>query len=293
MVFTFTSMGDTSVEAQRIFKLLPHIEVAAKDLATEYVKNKNEQNAILMVVATHEDMVKRKDGKPFDKKQYYKEAESNNGDIQKNYIPIFDELCMPYTSVLINAMYWDDRYPRLLTNDKMNELCKIGRSRLLALGDITCDPNGGVEFFSEDTPINDAYYYFDPISRLQLRKLTDGYYSYDPITKIHTKRFDNSPKNMVLIYGVNHIPAELPRDASEFFGSCLLPYVDRIARKIYSIDYEHDEQDKNVQQAMTTYRGKLTPHRQYLAPIIAKYVPDPDIIEEIKRDNSRETARYL
>lgn len=36
-------------------------------------------------------------------------------------------------------MFWEAQYPRLLTIDQMEELELKGKSRLLALGDITCD----------------------------------------------------------------------------------------------------------------------------------------------------------
>jgi hypothetical protein len=38
------------------------------------------------------------------------------------YRPIFHETVAPYTSVLVNGMYWDRRYPRLLTTQQLQEL---------------------------------------------------------------------------------------------------------------------------------------------------------------------------
>jgi alpha-aminoadipic semialdehyde synthase len=49
-------------------------------------------------------------------------------------------------SLQFNCMYWDARFPRLLTIKQAQTLAKQGRLPLLAVGDITCDFQGSVEF---------------------------------------------------------------------------------------------------------------------------------------------------
>ena len=44
---------------------------------------------------------------------------------------------LPYTSVLVNGIYWDERYPRLLENKEFAELNKS--LRLISIADISCD----------------------------------------------------------------------------------------------------------------------------------------------------------
>jgi alpha-aminoadipic semialdehyde synthase len=67
----------------------------------------------------------------------------------ERYRPIFHERVAPYVSVLVNGMYWDHRYPRLLTKSQMRDLAIMGRSRLLAVSDISCDVEGSLEFLSQ------------------------------------------------------------------------------------------------------------------------------------------------
>lgn len=45
----------------------------------------------------------------------------------------------------MNCMYWEYRFPRLVTIRQMQHLIETNNSRLLAIGDISCDP--GVLFF--------------------------------------------------------------------------------------------------------------------------------------------------
>lgn len=40
----------------------------------------------------------------------------------------------------MNCMYWEYRFPRLITNKQMQNLLEKNNSRLIAIGDISCDP---------------------------------------------------------------------------------------------------------------------------------------------------------
>ena len=70
---------------------------------------------------------------------------------------VFHETVLPYTSALINCMYWDSRFPRLVTNEQAMALEQAGRLRLLGVADITCDMGGSVEFSDESTHIETPF----------------------------------------------------------------------------------------------------------------------------------------
>ena len=76
----------------------------------------------------------------FDSKHYYSNPEQ--------YTAVFHERVLPYTSVLVNCMYWDNTFPRLVTCDQAKELASEGRLPLLGVCDITCDLRGSVEFLT-------------------------------------------------------------------------------------------------------------------------------------------------
>ena len=58
-------------------------------------------------------------------------------------------------------MYWEQRYPRLLTNEELLNLRNKGQSRLLLVADITCDKGGSIEFVKRVTSIHNPYYRFE------------------------------------------------------------------------------------------------------------------------------------
>lgn len=47
----------------------------------------------------------------------------------------------PYVSAIVNGIYWERRFPRLLTKDQLSRMLAEGRSRLLAVADISADPD--------------------------------------------------------------------------------------------------------------------------------------------------------
>ena len=54
----------------------------------------------------------------------------------------------------VNCMYWEQRFPRLLTSKELLNLRRTGRSRLLVIADITCDRGGSIEFVKEYSSIS-------------------------------------------------------------------------------------------------------------------------------------------
>jgi len=62
------------------------------------------------------------------------------------YEPIFHVNVLPFTSVLINCMYWEPRFPRLVSVKQAKALKAAGSLPLLGVCDISCDFQGSVEF---------------------------------------------------------------------------------------------------------------------------------------------------
>jgi len=88
---------------------------------------------VYLVITTVADWSEPKDkNAKFDKKDYYAHPE--------NYNNTFYQKFAPYVTVILNCMYWDTKYPRLISNEQMTELYDSGKNRLIAVGDITCDP---------------------------------------------------------------------------------------------------------------------------------------------------------
>lgn len=135
---------------------------------------------------------------PFDRSHYYAEPHE--------YVPTFHETIAPHTSLLVPTMYWDRRFPRLLTVDQLAELRARGNSRLLAVADLTCDVGGAVESLVRTSTVDAPYYVYDVEARAERSDGLDG--------------------PGVLMMGVDILPSELPKEASQHFGDLLFPFVE-------------------------------------------------------------------
>ena len=107
--FLLTSSGRVSQGAQKIFKLLPH-EFVDPDSLDDLMASPPADCRFKVygtVIESHH-MVKRKDAsKPFNKLEYY--------DHPDLYEPIFHLKYAKHMSVLVNCMFWDYKFPRVLT----------------------------------------------------------------------------------------------------------------------------------------------------------------------------------
>jgi alpha-aminoadipic semialdehyde synthase len=140
-------------------------------------------------------------------------------------------------------MYWDDRYPRLLSKDFMEKHFQDGNMKLKVIGDVTCDPDGSIEFTHKGTEIEDPVFVYDPISR----EATMG--------------FDGSG---ILVMAVDILPSELPRESSQGFGDALVKFVPAIAKADYTKDFEQLHLPSEIKRALILHKGKLTPDFEYI-----------------------------
>ena len=123
-------------------------------------------------------------------------------------------------------MGWNVGFPRLLTTSQL-ALAK----RLAAIGDISCDIGGGLEFVSYATTIDAP--------------------SFDV--------------NGVTVVAVDILPASLPRDASVHFSEKLLRYVRSVVNDYKGIKGEDVEASDSVKRATIASEGRLQQGREWLA----------------------------
>jgi alpha-aminoadipic semialdehyde synthase len=80
----------------------------------------------------------------------------------------------------------------------------------------------------------------------------------------------------VLYHAVDHLPAELPIDASKHFSEKLTPFIPHILKSNYPSNFEEDKANlKNfpleILNACETWNGKLMPKYDYLYNELTKY----------------------
>jgi alpha-aminoadipic semialdehyde synthase len=148
-------------------------------------------------------------------------------------------------TVLINGIYWDERYPKLADAGQISDLSVRGKPlRLLVVGDITCDVDGSLACTVRDTDSGDPSYVYDP----QSRSATSGFAG-----------------SGLAVMAVGNLPCELPREASETFSAALMPFMHQIA----TVDWRHAEFDKvslpdPIKRSIILWRGEFTPRYEYM-----------------------------
>lgn len=207
LVFAFTGTGNVAKGAKEAFELLPHQWITVEQMK-EVRKGNAPTDRVYGVQLWDEDLVAKIDGGGFDKAEYRASPEAFEG--------IFHEKIAPHVDVLVNGMYWDARYPRLLSKDQAAELVRSGEGtpRLCLISDITCDIGGSVEVTGRAASLDKPYYNWDPsvIGRDGTVALTDGV-----------------AERGIALQAVDILPAALPKEASKHFGDALMPFVPSLA----------------------------------------------------------------
>ncbi|MBN2229922.1 MAG: hypothetical protein JW779_10065 [Candidatus Thorarchaeota archaeon] len=232
-VVGFAGYGNVSRGAQEIFDILPHKIVEPADLPNL----EPEQNLLYKCIFKEEHLVKPKDpNSDFNLQDYYK-----NG--KKNYTGVFHEY-VQYMTVIMNCIYWTDKYPRLITKDFIRKHWNEANRKLRVIGDISCDVGGAIEFTVKcTTPGKPAFCYIIDEDRAETGVIGEG-----PV-----------------IMAVDNLPCELPRESSTSFGETLIRFLPDFANadfKAPSIDEVN--LPRELKDAVIVYRGKLTPSYQYL-----------------------------
>ncbi|KAJ4708727.1 Alpha-aminoadipic semialdehyde synthase [Melia azedarach] len=241
LVFLFTGSGNASIAAQEIFKLLPHTFVDPIRLPELFEKAKDSSQPasrskrvfqVYACVVTCEDMVQHKDAsssRAFDKDDYYAHPE--------NYNPIFHERIAPYASVIINCIYWEKQFPRLLSTQQLRNLAKKG-CPLVGISDLTCDMRGSIEILNQTTTIDSPFFRYDP---------TDDSYHHD------------MEGNGIICSVVDNLPTEFPKEASQHFGGLLSQFIGSLASTT-----DIAKLPGNLSRACIAHRGALTPSYEYI-----------------------------
>jgi len=101
----------------------------------------------------------------------------------------------------VNDIYWEAKYPRLITKEGLKKRVEKGDCRLMGCTDISADYEGSLEFTTRFTSIEEPFLL------------------YNPITMEFKEKISELAENDILFTSVDHLPAEMPVEASHHFGS--------------------------------------------------------------------------
>ena len=211
-----TGNGRVSLGALELLKEAGIKEVTAADILT-----KIHAEPVFAVLLT-ENLYERIDGKAYDRSDFHHDP--------TRYRCVF-RYYLPSCDILINGIYWDARMDRLFSENDT----RLPTFNIKVIADISCDVNGGIPITIRETRIN------SPV------------FGYDPLTMSECPPYQ---EKSIDVMAVSNLPAELPRDASEGFGSMLLEYV---------IPELFKTKSQVIEYATICNNGSLTAEFEYLA----------------------------
>ncbi|XP_004602117.3 alpha-aminoadipic semialdehyde synthase, mitochondrial [Sorex araneus] len=245
LTFVFTGSGNVSKGARAIFNELPCEYVEPHELK-EVSQSGDLRKVYGTVLSRHHHLVRKTDG-VYDPVEYDKYPE--------RYISRFSTDIAPYTSCLVNGIYWDRNNPRLLTRGDLKTLLAPGKPsgggekgcptlphKLVAICDISADSGGSIEFMTECTTIDQPFC------------------MYDADQHIH----DSVEGSGILMCSIDNLPAQLPIEATEYFGDMLYPYVEEMILSDATQPLESQNFSPVVRDAVITSNGILTDKYKYI-----------------------------
>ena len=103
---------------------------------------------------------------------------------------------------------------------------------LFAVGDISCDVNGSIEFLDHTTTIDKPFFSWSPITNTAVDEITE---------------------DSVAVMGVDILPTELSVESSKHFSEALLPLLKQLVADDFSNDHSSYE---NLPQELVSTLSK-------------------------------------
>lgn len=236
LVIGFAGYGNVSKGAQEIFDILPYKEVSPKELAKVAQDKSIDNNVIYKVVFKEKDSVKPKNtNESFDLQDYYKYGLEKYEDDFEKYLD--------HLTLLVNANYWDSRYPRILPNETVKKMWDNKTPKLIAIGDISCDPDGSIQCTVKPTYPGNPVYVYD----VKTGKAIDGFKGNGPV-----------------VMAVEILPTEIPRESSTYFSSVLREFLPSLIKADYNVPFTSLDIPPELKRAVILYNGVLTPEYEYI-----------------------------
>nr|XP_043891753.1 alpha-aminoadipic semialdehyde synthase, mitochondrial isoform X1 [Solea senegalensis]XP_043891754.1 alpha-aminoadipic semialdehyde synthase, mitochondrial isoform X1 [Solea senegalensis]XP_043891755.1 alpha-aminoadipic semialdehyde synthase, mitochondrial isoform X1 [Solea senegalensis] len=254
VTFCVTGTGNVSKGAQDIINELP-VEYVEPHELKDVSKTGDVNRVYATVLSRHHHLMRKSDG-IYDPIEYENHPEL--------YTSHFRTSVAPYTTCLINGIYWDPHTPRLLRRLDAQKLMRKSMPaadagspalphKLLAICDISADTGGSIEFMNECTTIDRPFCIYD----------ADQHIDHDSVEG-----------NGILMCSIDNLPAQLPIEATEYFGDRLFPYIWEMLPSDANRPLEEEDFSPQVRDAVITSNGALTPKFEYIEKLRERRIRD-------------------
>jgi alpha-aminoadipic semialdehyde synthase len=229
--------GNVSTGAQQTFDCLPTERIPADRINAFVSQAQGNRHTVYVTVFKEQDLVRPIDGgATFDLQEYFDHPER----YESRFEPFLASL-----TLLVNAVYWERRYPKFVTWSGLKHLAETSKTlKLSGIADITCDTHGSIECNVKSTDSDMPAYRVNPIAGTT----ADGHLG-----------------DGLVLLAVDNLPCELPNDASTFFSNQLKPFVAGLLNADYTSSLENSALPPEIQKAVIVYNGRLTKNYAYLA----------------------------
>ncbi|KAK0445000.1 Saccharopine dehydrogenase-domain-containing protein [Desarmillaria tabescens] len=232
-VVGLTGTGNVAEGCLSALSELPIVKVAARDLPALVKDPEIDLRKIYLVHALPSDYFTRLDGGKYTRDHYY--AHPNL------YSSNFAQTIAPYLTLFLNGAGWAPGYPRIMTDEQLSTSLtlaqEVGGARFTNIGDISCDPEGGLQFLTHATTLSAPSFKARPASLPQ-----------------------HLPS--VTMMAVDILPSSIPLDASRGFSRALVPYLEALIAS-YKGDTSGDRIEA-LNRATIANKGELAPQHQWL-----------------------------
>jgi alpha-aminoadipic semialdehyde synthase len=228
--------GNVSGGAQQIFDCLPTKRIAADEINDWVRRGEGDQHTLYLTLFKERNLVRPiANGAVFNLQEYYNHPE--------RYESRFDRF-LPSFTLLVNAVYWEKRYPRFVTWSGLKHMAESTPvPKLNGIADITCDTHGSIECNVKSTDSDMPAYRVDPAAGT----IEDGHLGEG-----------------IVLLAVDNLPCELPKDSSSFFSNQFRPFVRGLLSADYDSSLDASGLPPEVKRAVIVYKGQLTRDYEYL-----------------------------
>lgn len=247
IIVCFLGRGKTAYGAREIFNLLPHQDISINEIE-DIFKTGSRSKVYALQIGT-EEIYKLKKNISYKAGEYEKLQRRGKRHFYLEHPEYFEsnlDKVLPFASIIMNCVIWSNKYPRSITKKMVKEIWPLNKA-LKVIGDITCDPNGSIEF-SKETWIDDPVYMYDPVKETSLNGFNG---------------------NGIAVMAVTNLPCEFSADASIQFCNDLLPFLERIVKANYKGTLKDSNLPEEIKRAVILWKGNFTPQYSYMKKYLA------------------------
>lgn len=234
LIVGFAGYGNVSRGAQEIFDILPVKTISPDEITDIRSRPDVDTRHLYKVVLKEHDMVAPLSG-TFDLQTYYDHPETYTSVVEKH---------LPGLDILVNCIYWTEKYPRLVSKAYLKNQYVAGSPfNLSVIGDISCDIEGSVEITKDATMPDNACFTYSP-----------GSDDFE----------DGIVKDGITVMAIDNLPCEFPKESSMFFSNVLKTFADDIVTADFSQSFDKLALPYPIKKALILHNGQFTPDYTYM-----------------------------